>query len=42
MTLINAKYGSEPGLKAYIHLSDQLGSSATQNIPAAVNEAPYN
>lgn len=41
MNLINAKYGSEPGLKAYTHVSDQLGPFATQNIPAIVSEAPY-
>ena len=41
MNLINAKYGSEPGLKAYTHVSDQFGPFATQNIPATVNEAPY-
>ncbi len=41
MNLINAKYGSEPGLKAYPHVSDQFGPFATQNIPATVNEAPY-
>lgn len=39
--LINAKYGNEPGLKAYRHISDQFGPFATQNIPATVNEAPY-
>ncbi|PTQ66296.1 TnpA family transposase [Celeribacter persicus] len=41
MNLINAKYGHEPGLKAYTHVSDQFGPFATQNIPATVNEAPY-
>ena len=41
MNLINAKYGSEPGLKAYTHVSDQFGPFATQNIPATANEAPY-
>ena len=41
MNLVNAKYGSEPGLKAYTHVSDQFGPFATQNIPATVNEAPY-
>ena len=41
MNLINAKYGSEPGLKAYTHVSDQFGPFTTQNIPATVNEAPY-
>ncbi len=32
MNLNNAKYGSEPGLKAYTHVSDQFGPFATQNI----------
>ena len=41
MNLINAKYGNEPGLQAYTHVSDQFGPFATQNIPATVNEAPY-
>ncbi len=41
MNLINAKYGNEPGLKAYSHVSDQYGPFATQVIPATVNEAPY-
>ncbi len=41
MNLVNAKYGKEPGLKAYTHVSDQFGPFATQNIPATVNEAPY-
>ena len=41
MNLINAKYGSAPGLKAYTHVSDQFGPFATQNIPATVSEAPY-
>lgn len=41
MNLINAKYGSEPSLKAYTHLSDQYAPFATQLIPATVSEAPY-
>ena len=41
MNLINAKYGTEPGLKAYTHVSDQYGPFATQNIPATASEAPY-
>lgn len=41
MNLINAKYGQEPGLKAYTHVSDQFGPFATQNIPTTVKEAPY-
>ncbi len=39
--LINAKYGTDPGLKAYTHVSDQFGPFATQNIPATVSEAPF-
>jgi TnpA family transposase len=41
MNLINAKYGNDPGLKAYTHVSDQFGPFATQNIPATVSEAPF-
>ena len=41
MNLINAKYGNDPGIKAYTHVSDQFGPFATQKIPATVNEAPY-
>ena len=41
MNLVNAKYGNEPGLKSYTHVSDQYGPFATQLIPATVNEAPY-
>ncbi|WP_208354634.1 Tn3 family transposase [Pseudaestuariivita rosea] len=41
MNLINAKYGNEPGLKAYIHVSDQFAPFASQTIPATVSEAPY-
>ena len=41
MNLINAKYGTEPGLKAYTHVSDQFGPFASQTIRATVNEAPY-
>ena len=41
MNLINARYGSEPGLKAYTHVSDRFGPFPTQTIPATVNEAPY-
>lgn len=39
--LINAKYGNEPGLKAYTHVSDQFAPFASQTIPATVSEAPY-
>ncbi len=41
MNLVNARYGSEPGLKADTHVSDRFGPFATQTIPATVNEAPY-
>ncbi|OSM08768.1 putative transposase Tn3 family protein [Magnetofaba australis IT-1] len=41
MNLVNAKYGREPGLKAYTHVSDQFAPFATQTIPATVSEAPY-
>jgi TnpA family transposase len=41
MNLVNAKYGNEPGVKAYTHLSDQFAPFATQLIPATVSEAPY-
>ncbi len=41
MNLINAKYGNEPGIKAYTHVSDQFGPFASQKIPATVNEAPF-
>ena len=41
MNLVNARYGSEPRLKAYTHVSDRFGPFATQTIPATVNEAPY-
>jgi len=41
MNLVNAKYGNDPGLKAYTHVSDQFGPFATQTIPATVSEAPY-
>ena len=40
MNLVNARYGSEPGLKAYTHVSDRFGPFATQTIPATVNESP--
>jgi TnpA family transposase len=41
MNLVNAKYGNDPGRKAYTHVSDQFGPFATQDIPATVSEAPY-
>lgn len=34
MNLVNAKYGTTPGLKAYSSVSDQYAPFATQAIPA--------
>lgn len=39
--MVNAKYGNEPGLKAYTHVNDQFSPFASQTIPATVSEAPY-
>ena len=41
LNLVNARYGAEPGVKAYSHVSDRFSSFATQTIPATVHEAPY-
>ena len=41
MNLVNARYGTEPGLKAYSHVSDQFAPFAVQTIPATASEAPY-
>lgn len=41
MNMVNAKYGADPGLKAYTHVSDQFAPFASQTIPATVSEAPY-
>ena len=41
MNLINAKYGNDPGIKAYTHVSDRFGPFWIRSIPATVNEAPY-
>lgn len=38
MNLVNAKYGNEPGRKAYTHVSDQFDPFATQDIPATVSK----
>ena len=40
MNLVNARYSSEPELKAYTHVSERFGLFATQIIPATVNEVP--
>ena len=41
MNLVNARYGSDPGVKAYSHVSDRFSPFATRTIPATVHEAPY-
>ena len=40
MNLVNARYGTEPGVKAYAHLSDQFAPFAVRTIPATAHEAP--
>lgn len=37
---INAKYGSEPGLKIYSHLSDHFASFGSRIMSATAGEAP--
>ncbi len=41
LNLVTARYGAEPGVKAYSHVSDRFSPFATQTIPATVHEAPY-
>ena len=41
LNLVNARYGTEPGVKAYSHVSDRFSPFATQTIRATVHEAPY-
>ena len=42
LNLVNARHGTEPGVKAYSHVSDRFSPPfATQTIPATVREAPY-
>jgi TnpA family transposase len=38
---VNAKYGPEPGLRVYTHLSDLHGSFHTKVLSATASEAPY-
>lgn len=35
MNMVNAKYGSVPGLKAFTHVGDQFAPFACQSIPAS-------
>ena len=38
--LVNARYGTEPGVKAYSHVSDRFSPFATQTIPASARREP--
>ncbi len=38
---VNSKYGPEPGLRIYTHLSDMHGSFNTRVLSATSSEAPY-
>lgn len=41
MNVVNARYGHEPGLTAYSHVSEQCAPFSTQVIPATAHQAPY-
>lgn len=41
MNVVNARYGNEPGIRAYSHLSDQFAPFAVDTIPATASEAPF-
>lgn len=41
MNTVNARYGNDPGIKAYTHVNDRFAPFASQSIPATVSEAPY-
>src|SRR3546814_13856001 len=38
---VNAKYGGEPGVKIYSHLSDHFASLGSRIMSATAGEAPY-
>lgn len=38
---VNAKYGAEPGVKIYSHLSDHFASFGSRIMSATASEAPY-
>lgn len=39
--LVNAKYGREPGVKAYAHVTDQYAPYSVKTIPSTASEAPF-
>lgn len=41
MNTVNARYGNNPGIKAYTHVNDRFAPFASWTIPATVSEAPY-
>lgn len=41
MNTVNARYGNDPGIKAYTHVNDRFAPFSTRTIPATVSEAPY-
>jgi TnpA family transposase len=41
MNTVNARYGNDPGIKAYTHVNDRFAPFASRIIPATVSEAPY-
>lgn len=41
MNTVNARYGNDPGVKAYTHVNDRFAPFASRTIPATVSEAPY-
>src|SRR3546814_11414812 len=38
---VNAKYGAEPGVKIYSHLSDHVAAFGSRIMSATAGEAPY-
>ncbi len=41
MNTVNARYGNDPGIKAYTHVNDRFAPFASRTIPATVSEALY-
>jgi TnpA family transposase len=41
MNVVNARYGTDPGVSFYTHVSDQFGPYHTKLIPATAHEAPH-
>lgn len=41
MNVVNAKYGSQPGMFAYTHVSDQYAPFHVQRIGGTTHEAPF-